>query len=75
MSHELFSILQQGKKNKDGHDRSLRKLLFSQKNVLDEVKAFAAKHQKQDQDVYDAYKFVHEVIEKLETLCTTLTQH
>ena len=32
------------------------------KNVLDEVKTLGAKLQKRDQDIYEAYMMVHEVI-------------
>ena len=43
------------------------------KNVLDEVKLLAAMLQKCNQDVYCAYKMVHEVIENLQTLRATMT--
>ena len=37
------------------------------KNVLDAVKSIAAKLQKREQDVYDAYKMVSSVIENIST--------
>ena len=42
------------------------------KNVLDEVRLLAARLQKRDQDIYSAYTMVHEVIENLERLRTTM---
>lgn len=38
------------------------------KNVLDEAKALSAKLQKRDQDVYEAFKMVTGVIERLQTI-------
>ena len=37
------------------------------KNVLDAVKSIAAKLQKREQDVYDAYKMVSSVFENIST--------
>ncbi len=42
------------------------------KNVLDEVRLLAARLQKRDQNIYSAYTMVHEVIENLERLRTTM---
>ncbi len=42
------------------------------KNVLDEVRLLTARLKKRDQDIYSAYKIVHEVIENLERLRTTM---
>ena len=38
------------------------------KNTLDEAKSLSAKLQKRDQDIYEAYKMVSEVIENLTKL-------
>ena len=38
------------------------------KNVLDEVKTLAAKLQKRDQDIYEAYMMVHEVVGGVKSL-------
>ena len=37
-------------------------VFITTKNILDEVKAFASKLQKQDQDIFEAYMMVDEVI-------------
>ena len=37
-------------------------VFIATKNILDEVKAFASKLQKQDQDSFEAYMMVDEVI-------------
>ena len=38
------------------------------KNILDEVKTLASKLQKRNQDIYEACKIVHVMIESLKTL-------
>ena len=42
------------------------------RNVLDEVKILAAKLQKCDQDIYDAYTMVHDSINSLKVLRSTI---
>ena len=42
------------------------------KNVLDEVKSLAAKLQKRDQDVYEAYKMVDTVIDRVKAIRSTI---
>jgi hypothetical protein len=42
------------------------------KNILDEIKALAAKLQKRDQDIYEAYMMVHEVINGVKSLRSTI---
>ena len=42
------------------------------KNVVDEVKTLAAKLQKHDQDIYEAYMMVHEVIGGVRSLRSTI---
>ena len=40
-------------------------VFISTKNILDEVKALASKLQKRDQDIFEAYMMVDEVIENI----------
>ena len=42
------------------------------KNVLDEVKALAAKLQKRDQDIYEAYKMVDAVVDRVKAIRSTI---
>ena len=42
------------------------------KNVLDEVKSLAAKLQKRDQDIYEAYKMVDTVIDRVKAIRSTI---
>ena len=37
-------------------------VFITTKNILDEVKAFASKLQKKDQDIFEAYMMVNKVI-------------
>ena len=45
-------------------------VLLITKNVLDEVKSLAAKLQKWDQDIYEAYRMVDAVIDRVKVHCT-----
>ena len=42
------------------------------KNVLDEVKSLAAKLQKRDQDIYEAYRMVDTVIDRVKAIRSTI---
>ena len=42
------------------------------KNVLDEVKTLAAKLQKRDQDIYEAYMMVHDIVARVKSLRSTI---
>ena len=42
------------------------------KNVLDEVKTLAAKLQKRDQDIYEAYTMVHDIVARVKSLRSTI---
>ena len=41
-------------------------------NVLDEVKSLAAKLQKRDQDIYEAYRMVDTVIDRVKAIQSTI---
>lgn len=45
------------------------------KNVLDEVKSIASKLQKREQDIYDAYSMISDVIESIDTTRTQFLVH
>ena len=42
-------------------------VFITTKNILDDVKALASKLQKRDQDIFEAYMMVDEVIENIKS--------
>ena len=48
-------------------------VFITTKNILDEVKALASKLQKQDQDIFEAYTMVDEVIGNIKSARKILT--
>ena len=43
-------------------------VFIATKNILDEVKALASKLQKRDQDIFEAYMMIGEVIGKIKSV-------